>query len=347
METAHRSRSEAQMPSAVAGKNLRLAAFELQISGGASGNCANPAIAQVKPVAKNRLREGDRVFASLAGGDSNLAWLEVQAVHADGYEAKPLNHSQGKVVWLNRSGVGEIDGAPVEVQAVDTGHRLNPERWKEALDNYRAFRSLGLTLPLERFQMQMRVSTNQIHLNAHPQAIATLSLGQYFVCGQAVWLVIENGRDVLLGQRMDDHHSAEFTRKGECTTNPAWKIEAAILSEADYDHEGWKHEIEVRGSELPALPLFDMAPGALNEVLPGSRILLSALMTGRESEWEVISVSKGGAEIRHGSDIGTIDFTTGQGEGAAVSASFRAVILSPKWCHGDLGQMFEKVLFFV
>ncbi|MGI0646862.1 hypothetical protein ACRCPS_17755 [Pseudomonas aeruginosa] len=344
MESARVSRVEEPQYASSAGKGLRLSAIELAISGlGASAE--STAVPRAVRQA-NRLRLKDRGFASIGGDANELLWFEIVSFIDEGYQAKCLSSPEGEVFQLDLAGAGTLGGEPVAVEAIDAGYRINPGRWPEVLDTYKAFRSLGLTLPLALFEQQMRVSTNQIHLNAHPQAIATLTLGQYFVCGQDVWLVIENGRDAIAGQRMSDLSTATFTRKGQCTSNSTLMIEASIMSEADYDHDGWRHEIDALGGVIPAHPLFDMSPGALSGVRPGAHLLLSALMTGRESVWEVVTVSESSAEIRHGSDTGSIDFSTGRGEGAAVSASFRAVIVTPRWCHGDLGAMFQKTLLF-
>lgn len=349
MENTQPASSEMSPPRHMQG--LRLSSIELRMAGvgevGSMASVNGPQSSLRKP--HNLLRPRDRVFATLGAEEGRPLWLEVVDLTPVGYQAVCLfGHPSRPNVDLSFAGEGFIDGRPVLVESVDTGHRLAPSQGETAVAAYLAFRALGLALSLEAYGRRSRPSTNQVFLNSHPQAIATLSLGQFFMCASDVWVVVESAADGIVGQRMSNNQVVDFSRlTGRGITSPQHCIQAAIMSEADYDHGGWHHEIQqYEAAGMPAVALFDTSPGALSRVEPGAHLLLSALMTGRESVWEVVSVEGPAAVIRHGSDLGKIDFSTGMGAGAAVSASFRAVIANQFWCHGDIGKMFQRVLMF-
>lgn len=349
MENTQPASSEMSPPRHMQG--LRLSSIELRMAGVGEVNSMasvnDPKASLRKP--QNLLRPHDRVFATLGAEEGSPLWLEIVDLTAEGYQAVCLfGHPSRASIYLSFAGEGFIDGRPVVVESVDTGHRLPPSQGETAVAAYLAFRELGLCLSLEAYGRQSRPSTNQVFLNSYPQAIATLSLGQFFMCASDVWVVVENAANGIVGQRMSNNQVVDFSRKtGRGITSPQYRIQAAIMSEADYDHGGWHHEIQqYEAAGMPAAALFDTAPGALDRVEPGSLLLLSALITSRESVWEVVSVDGPSAVIRHGSDLGTIDFSTGMGAGAAVSATFKAVIVNRFWCHGDIGKMFQRVLLF-
>jgi hypothetical protein len=301
-----------------------------------------------RPRQEFRLRTKDRVFACVAGDPDRLLWIELIQVHDSGYTGEVLAHSGGGVVvHFDISGCGTFDGSPIKIEAIDEANRLSPMHDSLSVSAYKAFRKLGLTTSFEKFVARRRPSTNQVFINAHRQAIVTLGLGQYFIAAGEVWLVSKLLPEGFVGARMRDHATAEYSYTGECLQHVALSVQAAIYSEADYDHDGWTFELDQYSQTgFPSSQIFHISPGSIAAALPGCKLVLNTGAGLQVSTWDVIGRSESDLFLDRDGAMGTLSLATGQGAGASADHQFLALIEHPKLAAGAICSMVRKVLLY-
>lgn len=295
-----------------------------------------------------RLRVKDRVFACIGNDPESILWLEVAEITATGYAAVQLT-AQGpsSSIELCWEGKGLLRGRPVEVVAVDDLMRICPLAVPQAITNFRAYRDLGISTDLKTCISRSNIKTNQLFINAHRQAIVTLEFGQFFIAGGDVWLVSQKTEESFSAVRMRDDHVAAFNRLGVSLDSPGCEIEASILSESDYDHDGWMHELAQHAAEgYPSNPIFQMSPASLASAGPGTKLVLNAGTGLQASIWGVVGDSGGDLVIQKGGLLGTLDLATGLGSAAAAGHQFLAVVENPFLASNDVSSMMRSVIIF-
>lgn len=294
----------------------------------------------------NRLRLRDRVFAKTNAFSNGIAWLEIVGVLADGYEALVLDGADdGHQINLSLEGKGVFNDSLIEVEAVDDGIRLKPNEYSAATNAYLTFRELGVTTSFEAFKGRSRPKTNLIHLNEHRHAIVNLCFGQHFVAGNEIWMVTELLNEGFVASRTRDARSAIFHADGICIDDSSLLVQAAILSEGEFDQEGWDYEIGQHLVEgFPCEPIFHIAPGALAAAMPGQIVVINFGSGLNASSWEVVGKTDEDLLITGSQGLATLCLKTGQGTGLAKGGHFLALAASPVWVVNDPGAMVRKVL---
>lgn len=302
---------------------------------GPDGNCA-----------QNRLRPRDRIFASLQENPEHLLWFEVVGLTSTGYRLVMLGaESISGLFDLAFDGRGAFHDKPIQVEGVDTGHRFAPARSFDAIANFKAFRGLQIHTSLQDFETQSRPSTNQVFFNRHRHAIAAMALGQYFIANGEMWVVIESSEHGFTGFRLADGASSQYSRNGRGIGQEPLAVEAAILSEGDFDQEGWTFEADVRGKVgFESTPLFAMTPNLLADFVPGNLVLMTSGNGLSPLTWEILGVADGDALIRSGTSLSTLNLATGVAGGAAEGHQFATVAYRSAWLHGDPPTMYKNVL---
>ena len=290
-------------------------------------------------VAPKKLRVGDRFFARNRQG--KLAWFEVVALAEDGCEAATLGQSDSESHRFDSS-VGSPEWV---VEGIDVGPRFAPDESSLAFKHFESLSRSGAVFGLDAYLKAPGYRTNQIHLNGHPQAVACLGFGQYFLCSNEIWVVVQSTPKELLARKLVDETLCYFARSGEAKNQSGERITAAILAEAPYRASGWIHEIAKSvGRGIFSLRLFCLSPGSLNAAVIGSTLVLNSGLGLCAEKWIVNDRVGSDLHVTSGPKKGILNVTSGEGRLDANGRHFLAVIVSDEWVPSDLTPAFEQAL---
>lgn len=302
----------------------------------------------VKASTPNRLRCRDRVFARSPAFQNGISWLEICDVQPDGYGALVLTgKSQPDIVRLNLEGVGVYREASIAIEAVDDGIRVLPTEYVTATNAYLAFRELGVTTTWDDYRLTSRPKTNLIHVNAHRHAVVNLCFGQFFVAGHQIWVVKELLREGFVAVRMIDGRSSIFHSDGICIAEACLTVQAALLTEGEFDQKGWDYELaQHRPGGYPVDEVFSIAPGALTSARVGHVVVINLGAGLNASSWEIVGKTEEELVIASSVGLATLCLKTGVGSGPARGGQFLALVSSPLWVTGDPSAMVRKALLY-
>lgn len=298
--------------------------------------------------APNRLRQYDRLFATVDGCDDTIVWLEVVGLFEAGYRLKMLSDpGPSHILDMSFDGDCVLNQQHLRLQGVDTGHRYAPAQHRDAVANYKAFRGLGLHTTLEAFGEMEKPSTNLVFFNSHRHAIAALCLGQYFVAGGEIWVVTETFSFGFAGCRLIDDLYSNFSHSGKSLCLESVVVEAAIKSEGDFDYDGWMFEARTQcRAGFTGTPLFALSPNLLKDFMPGNLVLMTSGKGLSRKTWEILGVSDGYALLRSGPKLSAMNMATGVAVGAAEGHHFAAIAYKSAWLHGDPPTMFKNIILY-
>lgn len=293
----------------------------------------------------NRLRRFDRIFAVLGGDVERIQWLEVVGLTPSGYRLKTLSAGPAFIADMDFNGAGVMDHQPLSLVGVDTGHRYAPTEHLEAVTNFKAFCRLGLETSLKAYEQSSVPATNQVFFNSHRHAIAALCLGQHFLAGGEIWVVIDVYSFGIEAYRVADEMSATFSLNGKCTTSEELVIEATIRSEGDYDHDGWMFEASTQSrGGYDSTPLFALNPNLSNDFVPGNIVLMTDGNGLSAQVWQILGVWNDDALLRSGIKMAAMNMHTGVASGAAAGNHFAALGYMNAWMHANPASTFKNIL---
>lgn len=291
------------------------------------------------PALQKGMRRGDRFFAENTNG--RLGWFEVTARFDESYSALQIDAEDPCEAEFNLRCSNDDWG----VVGVDMGPRFARKQSDEAKAFFTSLRHAGDVCTLDSFLASHAQFTNQVHFNPHAQAVACLALGQYFVCGKDIWVVVQSELRSFLGRRLRDEALSHFARDGQSTNLKGVKVGAAIMAEAPYKACGWEEEYErANVSGLYPSRLFCLSPGSLNSAVIGTSLVLNAGLGLSAEKWEVTDRYGDELQIAREGKCGVINVRTGEGAAGAKRRHFLAVIVTAEWVPNDLTTAFDQVL---